>query len=70
MELLAELAVAFIALIRIGAVLRIVYCLIAMGMDEEQSASYKKRLKNTLVFYIMAESIWILRDLVMSYYGG
>lgn len=68
MDILKELALTFIMLIRSGAVLRIVYCLICMSADEEQSATYKKRIKNTIIFYIMAECIWILRDLVMSYY--
>ncbi len=68
MDIVKELALAFIMLIRSGAVLRIIYCFICMSADEEQSATYKKRIKNTLAFYIMAESIWILRDLVMKYY--
>jgi len=67
-DILKELARAFIMLIRSGAGLRIIYCFIAMGADEEQSASYKKRIKNTLVFYIMAECVWIIKDLVLSYY--
>lgn len=68
MHILKELALAFIMLIRSGAVLRIIYCFIAMGADEEQSATYKKRIKNTIVFYIMAESIWLIKDLAFSYY--
>jgi len=68
MDILKELALAFIMLIRIGAVLRIVYCFIYIGVDEEQSSSYKKRIKNTIVFYIMAECVWLIKDLALSYY--
>lgn len=68
MDIVKELALAFIMLIRSGAVLRIIYCFIYMGADEEQSSTYKKRIKNTITFYIMAECVWILKDLVMSYY--
>lgn len=68
MEILKELALAFIVLIRLGAVLRIVYCFIFIGTDEEQSAFYKKRIKNTIIFYLMAECVWIIKDLAMSYY--
>jgi len=67
-DLLKEMADAFILLIRVGAVLRVVYCFIQIGIDEEQSSSYKKRMKNTVIFYILAESIWQIKDLVMSYY--
>lgn len=69
MDIVEELAQAFIMLIRAGAGLRIIYCFIAMAGDEEQSGSYKKRIRNTVVFYIMAECIWIIRDLVMDYYA-
>ena len=69
MDILRELALAFIMLIRSGSALRIIYCFIAMGADEDQSATYKKRIKNTIVFYIMAECVWIIKDLVMSYYA-
>lgn len=68
MNIVEELANAFILLIRVGSVLRICYCFLAMASDEEQSGTYKKRIKNTLVFYVMAECIWIFRDLVMAYY--
>jgi hypothetical protein len=67
-ELLKEMADAFILLIRVGAVLRVIYCFIYLGIDEEQSSSYKKKMKNTVVFYVLAESVWQIKDLVMSYY--
>jgi len=67
-ELLKEMADAFILLIRVGAVLRVIYCFINLGIDEEQSSSYKKKMKNTVVFYVLAESVWQIKDLVMSYY--
>lgn len=68
MDILKELALAFIMLIRSGAVLRTIYCFICIGADEEQSATYKKRIRNTITFYIMAECVWVIKDLVMSYY--
>lgn len=68
MNILKDLAIAFIMLIRLGAGLRVIYCFIVMGADEEQSGTYKKRIKNTIIFYIMAECIWIIRDIVMHYY--
>jgi len=67
-DLLKEMADAFVLLIRVGAVLRVVHCFIQIGIDEEQSASYKKRMKNTVIFYILAESIWQVKDLIMGYY--
>ena len=68
MDIVEELANAMIILIRSGAALRVIYCFIAMAGDEEQMATYKKRIKHVVAFYIMAESIYLIRDLVMSYY--
>ena len=69
MDIVDQLAVAFITLIRSGSVLRIIYCFITMAGDEEQAVTYKKRIKNTMVFYIMAESVYVIRDLAMYYYS-
>lgn len=68
MDILKELSLAFIMLICIGTVCRVVYCFISMSADEEQSTTYKKRIKNTSVFYVMAECIWLIKDLIMGYY--
>ena len=68
MDRLTEMADAFLLLIRVGSVLRVVYCLIYIGADEEQASSYKRRLKHTVVFYILAESIWQIKEIVLSYY--
>ncbi len=69
MDIVEDLALLLIVLIRSGSVLRIVYCFISMASDEEQAVTYKKRIKNTIMFYIMAESVYIIRDLAMHYYG-
>jgi hypothetical protein len=69
MDLLKQMADAFVMLIRAGAVFRVVYCLVRMGMNEEESAMYKKRARNTVVFYIISECIWQIKELVLGYYG-
>lgn len=69
MDLLKQIADAFIILIRAGAAMRLVFCLIRMGSNEEESSMYKKRARNTVVFYVLAESIWQIKDLVLGYYS-
>ncbi|EQB86607.1 hypothetical protein J2Z44_002346 [Clostridium punense] len=69
MDLVKEMADAFVMLIRVGAGLRVVYCFIRMGASEDESSMYKKRAKNTLIFYILAESIWQIKELVLAYYS-
>lgn len=69
MELVKEMADAFTMLIRVGAVLRVVYCFIRIGASEDESAMYKNRVKNTVMFYILAESIWQIKELILGYYS-
>lgn len=69
MDLLKQMADAFVMLIRVGAVFRLVYCLVRMGMNEEEAAMYKKRARNTIVFYVIAETIWQIKDLMLGYFG-
>lgn len=68
MDLLKQMADAFVLLIRVGAVFRWVYCLIRTGMSEEEAGMYKKRARNTVVFYIIAECIRQIKELVLGYF--
>lgn len=51
------------------ALARFVYCLVRLTAAEEQAAQYKKRARNTVIFYIIAESIWQIKDLILYYYS-
>lgn len=63
-----DISIAVISLIRIGAVARFIYCMVRLSAAEEEASQYKKRAKNTVIFYIIAESIWQIKDLVLYYY--
>lgn len=60
---------AIIILVRLGAAARFIYCMIRLSGAEEEQTQYKKRAKNTVIFYILAESIWQIKDLVLYYYS-
>ncbi len=64
-----DISNVIIALVRIGAVARFIYCLIRLESAEEQAAQYKKRAINAVIFYIIAESIWQIKDLILYYYS-
>lgn len=68
MDLVKQMADAFMILIRAGAVFRVIYCFIRMGASEEEGAMYKKRAKNTAIFYVLAECIWQIKDIILAYY--
>ena len=61
---------AVIVLIRAGAVFRFIYCMVRLQGAEEEQAQYKKRVKNTVMFYVMAECIWQIKEIVFYYYGA
>ena len=61
-----DLSKAIILLVRVGAVARFMARLAAA---EEQAAQYKKRARNTVIFYVIAESIWQIKDLILYYYA-
>ena len=63
-----DLSNAIILLVRVGAVFRLVYCFIRLISAEEEATQYKKRAKNTVIFYIIAECIWQIKDIVLYYY--
>ena len=60
-----DLSKAIILLVRVGAVARFIYCMVRLAAAEEQAAQYKKRARNTVIFYVIAESIWQIKDLIL-----
>jgi len=35
----------------------------------KRGRQYKKRARNTVIFYVIAESIWQIKDLILYYYS-
>lgn len=69
MDKLNELAIAFIWLIRTGTVTRVTVCFLKMIGNDDEANVYKKRIKNAIAFFIVAESVWVLKDIIFYYYG-
>lgn len=69
MDTIKELSNAFVWLIRGGTCTRAVFCFFKMINNNEEVEVYKKRIKNAIVFYILAESIWQLKDIAIYYFG-
>lgn len=55
-------------LIRVGAVFRFVFCMVKLQGAEEEQAQYRKRAKHVVMFYVLAECIWQIKELVFYYY--
>lgn len=59
-----------VVIIPIGVTFRVIYCLIKMMYDEEAVGSYKKKIKNTIIFGIIAELTFVIKDLIINYYSN
>lgn len=70
MVTLDDISNAIIILVRLGAAARFIYCMIRLSGAEEEQTQHKKRAKNTVIFYILTESIWQIKDLVIYYYSA
>ena len=67
-KIIDELSKIMIGLIRTGVVLRFTICMISMQKADDEMESIKKRIVNLIVFYIIAESIFQLRDILFFYF--
>lgn len=67
---LDDISMAVIAIIRLGAVFRFIYCMVRLQGAEEEQTQFKKRAKNTVLFYVLAECIWQIKELIFYYYGA
>ena len=68
MDAVNEISKVLINLIRAGAVFRLVYCLFRMVAAEDEQAMFKKRTRNVIIFYVIAELIFQLKDMIIGYY--
>lgn len=63
-----DISMAVIALLRLGAAFRFIYCMIRLQSAEDEAAQFKKRARNTVIFYVIAECVWQLKEIVFYYY--
>lgn len=56
-----------LVLIPVGVLARVIYCLCYIPVDEEQSALYKRRIRNCFLFLVVAETAAGLLKVIESY---
>jgi len=59
---------AILIIVRLGVVARFIFCMVKLISADEDAGRFKKRAINAVIFWIIAESVWILKDLVLYYY--
>lgn len=69
MDIINELInVLRIAIIPAGVLLRVMFCLIKIMYSEDEASIYKKRIKNVILFGIIAEVILSIKSLIEFYF--
>ena len=68
MDLIDNVSQAVIIIIRAGAIFRVAFCFFRLLTAEEEAAQYRKRIKHVLLFYVLAECAFLLKDLILAYY--
>lgn len=69
MAIINQMSVVMAGLIRSGAIMRVVYCMIRLQSAEQERDMYIKRAKNTVFFLILSECAWVLQSIALYYYS-
>ncbi len=59
-----------IGIIRTGVILRFIFCMMTMQKADDEVEGMKKRAINLIVFYIIAESIFQIKDILFYYFNS
>lgn len=68
MEQIQQLITFMLIIIPAGAAARIGYCLVVLAMDSEEERSYKVRIRNVIIFTVLAETIAGLLKVILNYF--
>lgn len=63
-----DITTAILIIVRLGVVARFIFCMVKLTGADEDAGKYKKRAINAVIFWIIAECVWIIKDLVLYYY--
>lgn len=67
-KIIDELSNIMIGIIRTGVILRFIFCMMTMQKADDEVEGMKKRAINLIVFYIIAESIFQIKDILFFYF--
>ena len=69
MQYIDDISKTVIILIRAGAAFRIAFCFLRMVTAEEEALQFKKRIRNTIIFYIIAELAFVIKNIAVHYFA-
>ncbi|MGN0679261.1 MAG: mercury transporter [Oscillospiraceae bacterium] len=69
MDTINTLSICMQSILSAGIVMRIIFCAVRLTHEEEESARYKKRIRNSIVILIITQLIFPLKELLIYYLG-
>jgi len=57
------------SLIRAGVIFRVVFCLVMLMISDEEAAQYRKRIKNAVIFLVISELVFAIKNIILTYYS-
>lgn len=63
------LSYAIIGAINAGAIARIIFCVLMMNSGADEAHQMKRRIRNIIIFMIVADTIFTLKQIANYYYG-
>jgi len=63
-----DITTGVLIIMRLGVTARFIFCMLKLIGAEDEAMRYKKRAKNAVLFWIIAECVWIIKDLAIYYY--
>lgn len=68
MTIINEISNLLIIVLRAGLGFRVIYCCLRLMSADDEQGMYKRRLKNTLIALVINELVWIIKDLILTYF--
>lgn len=68
MDTLIELVPVFLTIINTAGIVRGIYCIIRICAEQDEGASYTKKIVNLIIFLIFANCILSFLTLIKAYY--
>lgn len=70
METLNTLSICMQGIISAGLIMRVIFCAIRLTHEEDEASRYKKRIKKSVIMLIIAQLIFPIKELLISYLGS
>lgn len=70
MDTINTLSICMQGIISAGLIMRVIFCATRLMHEEDEAAGYKKRIRNSVVMLIIAQLIFPIKEILISYLGS